>query len=319
MLGRRSSLDAMEEEIKNQIEDLPSFATELRHHRAYKGLDPSQMIFTGSGDSFATAQFAQALSKGRAIATDPHELYLNPDGTRGKTLFLVSVGGRTITNIKLARKVRRLAKKRVAITANPTSPLAIACDDIIPLRYGSSGILTSGSGGFTSSLLAVASLITKLPRMLDLKAMEKNAAEWAREAKLARGGAYAFIGSGIGYALAAYGSFKIHEVLGLMAEYQYPEQFGHAQLFSIRKTSDNVVCIALGPDRKTAELFRALSRNGLRAHLIGSENSDPVSAGLEVAFHLQHLALGLARKMRLRECAFLMDRKRLRLSSRLIY
>ncbi len=128
-----------------------------------------------------------------------------------------------------------------------------------------------------------------------------------------------FIGSGIGYALAAYCSFKIHEVLGLKAEYQYPEQFGHAQLFSIRKTNDNVICIALGPDRKTAEMFRALFRNGFRAHLIENENSDPVSAGLEVAFHMQHLALGLARKMRLRECAFLIDKKRLGLSSRLIY
>ncbi len=319
ILGRRSSLDAMGEEIENQIGDLPAFANELRRHRGYKGLDPSRMIFTGSGDSFAAAQFAQALSRGRAIATDPYELYLNLDRTRGKTLFLVSVGGRSITNVKLARQVRRLAEKRVAITANPTSPVAKACDDIIPLRYRSSGILTSGSVGFTSSLLAVASLTARLPRVLDLKAMEKRAAEWWKEVKSARGGPYVFIGSGIGYALAAYGSFKIHEVLGLRAEYQYSEQFGHAQLFSIRKTSDNVICIALGSDGKTAEIFRALFRDGFRAHLIGSENSDPVSAGLEVAFHMQHLALGLARKMRLRECAFLMDKKRLRLSSRLIY
>ncbi len=314
-----SSLDAMEEEVHNQIEDVPTFAKELRYLSPHVNLDPSKMIFTGSGDSFAAALFAQAISKGRAIAADPYELYLAPDRVQGKILFLTSVSGRTRTNIKLARRVKGLAEKRVAITANPASPLAKECDDIVQLRYRGREILTAGTVSFATSLLAVASLIGELPISLELGDVEKRATQWAEKVTRARSEEFLFIGSGIGYAIAAYGAFKIHEVLGFKAEYQYPEQVGHSQLFSIRKKRDNIICIGLGQDTNTKKAFRALSRNGFRAYLVRGVSSSPVLAALDAAVHVQLLALGLARRLGLRECSFLSDHALLSLSSQLIY
>ncbi len=319
-LSRKSSLEAMEEEIHNQVENLPAFASELREDRRFRHLDPSHIIFTGSGDSFASSLFAHYLSGMQAFAGDPFELQLYPRATKNKTLFITSVSGRTRTNIQVAKKVKGIAKKRVAITANPSSALAKECgDDVILLRYRSSGILTSGTVSFSASLLAVASLIRQLPKLDSLSIMERRAAEWARRLRVHPRGKFLFIGSGTGYSLAMYAAFKIHEVLGLPAQYQHTEQLGHSQLFSLQEKSDNLLFLSPSSDKKTSEVFRVLSKSGFNAYLVKSDRRDPILAALQVTFCLQHMALNLGRKMGLQDCAFLTDKKRLALSSRLIY
>jgi fructoselysine-6-P-deglycase FrlB-like protein len=314
-----ASLGAMDQEIHNQVEDLPAFASELGKDHRFRHLDPSRMIFTGSGDSFASSLFAHYLSQMQAFAADPFELQLYPRVTKNKTLFIISVSGKTKTNIRLARKVKRVAKKRVAITANPKSPLAKECDDLIQLRYRSPGVLTSGTASFSATLVAVASLIRRLPKLDSLPIMERRAAEWARRRRVHPRGEFLFVGSGTGYSLAMYAAFKIHEVLGLPAQYQHTEQLGHSQLFSLKENQDNLFFLAPSLAEKTSEVFRVLSKTGFNAYLLKSDRRDPILTALQVMFCLQHLALNLGRKTGLQECAFVTDRRRLALSSRLIY
>lgn len=316
---RKSSLDAMEEEIRNQVEDLPAFASELDRDHRFRHLDLSSMVFTGSGDSFATSLFAHYLSGMRAFASDPFELQLYPRVTRNKTLFITSISGRTRTNIQLSRKVRGIAKNRVAITATPESPIAKECDDVIRLRYRRSGILSSGTASFSTSLLAVASLIGRLPKLDSLPTMDRRGAEWARSLRVHPRGDFLFIGSGTGYALAMYAAFKIHEVLGIPAQYQHTEQLGHSQIFSLQEKSDNLFFLAPSSDQKTSEVSRVLSQGGFHANLLKGATRDPILSALQVTFCIQRLALNLGRKMELKECAFLKAKKRLALSSRLIY
>jgi fructoselysine-6-P-deglycase FrlB-like protein len=318
-LSKTSSLDAMEQGIRNQVEDLPSFARKLVRDDRFRNLDPSRMIFTGSGDSFASSLFAHYLSKMQAFASDPFEVQLYPQVTNNKTVFITSVSGKTRTNIHLAQKVKGIAKKRVAITANPESLLAKECDDVIQLRYRSPGVLTSGTASFSASLLAVASLIRRLPKLDSLGIMERREADRARLLLVHPRGEFLFVGSGTGYALAVYAAFKIHEVLGLPAQYQHSEQLGHSRLFSLKENEDNLFFLAPSSDEKTSEVFRFLSKNGFNAHLLKSNARDPILAALQVMFYVQHLALYLGRKMGLQEFAFLTNKKRLAMSNRLIY
>jgi glutamine---fructose-6-phosphate transaminase (isomerizing) len=314
-----ASLKAMHQEIHNQVEDLPSFARVLAKYDESRHFDPSRMIFTGSGDSLASSLFAHYLSEMQAFAADPFELQLHPGVTTNKTLFITSVSGKTRTNILLAKGVKRLAKKRVVITANPESPLAKECDETIRLQYRDTGVLTAGTASFSASLLAAASLIRQLPKLDSLRTMEKRAAEWARRSWVRPRGEFLFIGSGTGYALAMYAAFKIHEVLGLPAHYQHTEQLGHSQLFSLKEKRDNLFFLDPSSDKKTSEVYRALSKSGFNACLLKSDGRDPILGALQVMFSVQHLALNLGRKMGLQECAFLRDKKRLALSSQLIY
>jgi fructoselysine-6-P-deglycase FrlB-like protein len=311
-----SSLDAMEKEIENQIEDLPKYAHQLDHN--YQRSVPSHLIFTGAGDSFAAALFTHYLSNGKARAYDPYDLQLYPNLTRDKLLFLTSVSGRTRANILLARRTKRLAKRRIAVTADQQSPLAKECDDTIQLSYRASEVLTSGTASFTTSLLALASTITSLPKLASLEELNVRASNWAKHVKSLRHSGFMFAGSGIGYALSAYGAFKIHEVLGQPADYQQTEQVGHSKLFSLRRT-DNIVCTGTRNDQKTRQLSNSLSASGFRSHLLNLNAENPIIGALQAAFTFQHLAVSLAITRGLRECHFLSDENRLQLSNRLIY
>ena len=315
--SRSSSLDVMEEQLRGQVEELRFFANEIGAQGGHLQR-PSDLIFTGSGDSFACSLFASYLSKGLARAADPYELQQYPEMALGKSVFLTSVSGRTRANLQLARQIKGLARKRVAVTANPASVLANECDDIIRLPNGLLGPVTSGTVSFTTSLLALASRIRTLPRLSDLDKAEARAKEWARRLRINPREGFIFVGSGTGYALSAYGAFKVHEVLGQPADYVQTEQLGHSKLFSLH-ASDNIVCLASRQDRKTADVSQALSKNGFHSDLLDIRGRDPVVAGLEAAFSFQHLALGLARARTLKEVVFLLDKKKLRLSSSLIY
>jgi fructoselysine-6-P-deglycase FrlB-like protein len=306
----------MEEEISNQARDLPGFASQLRQKHLPK-LKGSSLVFVGSGDSYATAVFAQELSLGEAVASDPYELLTNISRIRGKNLVIISVSGRTKTNIELARKAKGISST-LAITANPESPLATECDETLHLQYRTTGILTSGTISFTTSLLACALLLRSLPRTVQVRTAPIDAARLAANLKQAGKGAFVFIGSGVNYALALYGAAKINEVLGAKAEATYPEQLGHAKLFTMDKKRDIIVCISSGRDKamKTHEL---LQKSGFRSSVLTFPDSSTVNESLRFAIYLQRLAVSLARRKGLKECAFLSDKSRLNLSNRMIY
>jgi len=313
-----SSLDVMREEIDYQIEDLPLFSAELIRRAEIRKYDPSKIVFTGSGDSYSSSLFAHYLSGGLATVSDPYELYRFPRNSKDKTVFITSITGRTIANVQLGRRLRIIARRRIAVTANPTSKLAQACDEIIPLKYRTRGILTSGTTSFTSSLVALAAQIQPPTILGQLDNAMKRASRWARQVKLGSRRRFVFVGSGIGHAIGAYGAFKIQEVLGMPADYQHTEQLGHSQLFSLDK-SVMIICVVIGRDEKTNALCRALRKSGFGAFMLEVNSTNTILSALEASFAVQHLALGLARDRGQIECTFLSDDKLLNLSSRLIY
>jgi glucosamine 6-phosphate synthetase-like amidotransferase/phosphosugar isomerase protein len=136
--------------------------------------------------------------------------------------------------------------------------------------------------------------------------------------KQAGKGAFVFTGSGVNYALSLYGAAKINEVLGAKAEAAHPEQLGHSKLFAIDKKRDCVVSISSGRD-KAKETHQLLARDGFQSSILTFPDSSTVNGSLRVAIYLQRLALCLAKRKGLKECAFLSDTSRLNLSNRMIY
>jgi glucosamine 6-phosphate synthetase-like amidotransferase/phosphosugar isomerase protein len=145
-----------------------------------------------------------------------------------------------------------------------------------------------------------------------------DTARLAANLKQAGEGTFVFIGSGVNYALSLYGAAKINEVLGAKAEAAYPEQLGHAKLFTIDKEHDVIVCISSGRDKakRTHELLR---KDGFQSSILAFPASHVVNRSLRTAIYLQQLALSLARRRGIEECAFLSDKSRLNLSNRMIY
>jgi glucosamine 6-phosphate synthetase-like amidotransferase/phosphosugar isomerase protein len=131
-------------------------------------------------------------------------------------------------------------------------------------------------------------------------------------------GSFLFTGSGVNYALSVYGAAKINEVLSTKAEAIYPEQLGHAKLFTMDKKRDVIVCISSGRD-KTIKMHELLRKDGFQSSILAVPANHAVNRSLKIAIYLQRLALSLAKRKRIKECAFLKDKKRLKLSNRMIY
>jgi fructoselysine-6-P-deglycase FrlB-like protein len=307
----------MEEEIGYQEQDLPKFASQLRE-KPFRIPGPSHLVFTGSGDSYAAAVFGQELSQGRAMGFDPYELLSKVDRLQGKTLVIVSISGKTKTNLELSRKAKGIATERIAITADASSKLAKECDRIVRLEYRKSRIPTSGTTSFTCGLLACAFLLGMLPKTVKIGTAVRKSTRWANSVRSSVKESFLFMGSGLDYAMALYGVAKIHEVIGGRAEAEFPEQLGHAHLFAIDKWHDAIVCIGSGLD-KALQVGKVLARSGFRAYPLNVQGQDPVLNCLRIAVYLQQLVLKQARRRGLRECAFISDRRRLDLSSSLIY
>jgi len=127
-----STIAAVEKEIKLQ----PSFVQNFVSQKQLAIPTQKQTIFCGTGDSFVSAQLAEVFSDFRARALDPLDLLKNKKLVKNKNLYLISISGNTISNIKLAK----VSKNTTAITANPQSRLTCACKKLILLDYPNSGI-----------------------------------------------------------------------------------------------------------------------------------------------------------------------------------
>src|SRR5712692_6512233 len=108
-----SQLRHISEEVERQPKALNRFA------RSKMPKAPEGSIFVGAGDSYAAALAGFYASKGGCMGLDPYTVATDPEITKGREVFFISVSGRTSSNLLAARRVRRLAKKTTALTAVP--------------------------------------------------------------------------------------------------------------------------------------------------------------------------------------------------------
>jgi len=311
----------MSEEIKYQIDDLPAYNTYLG------SLDPppdseragTNCIFIGAGDSLAAAKAAEYVSGFRARALDPYDLLLNPGIAEGRHLFVISVSGRTRTNIEAARAARGIAKRITAITSDAQSILAKTCDDLIELNFRKTGELTPGTVSFTTTLLACYSRVRKPPPIPDLTSVFDRCARWSDTVEPPAQGTVFIVGTGLSYCMAMYGAAKMYEVLGWKSQYQATEQFSHMELFSLDEGDAVLLIPDSRYDGKMAQLETLLAGGGWNVAKISLIDGDEVVHSIQTAMHLQVLVWRTALRLGLEECSFKRKEQHLRISDTMIY
>ena len=312
------SIAAMRWEIENQPENLEHIIRQLANN-PIRIPSHRQIMFTGSGDSWAAAMFASELDNKTALADDPAELLAKIQQAQHKRIVIISTSGRTRANVELAKRARTHRIKTIAVTSDPASLLAEMCDESMILDYNKASGLTSGTISFTASLLACAKLLRRLPSDFEYGSALSNPEEWARSVHVPALGKCVLVGSGVDRAIAEYGACKIQEVLGSTAIGTYPEQVGHALLFSLNRSIDTIVCIDTIGSTKTRTLYKELLTAGYRVIRLFLGGQGSVKQSLVACFHLQYLALLNAERNGKKECAFLRDKHLLELSNKLIY
>jgi fructoselysine-6-P-deglycase FrlB-like protein len=311
----------MGEEIKYQIHDLPAYSRYLRSLDAPPDLERtgSNCVFVGAGDSFAAAKAAEYLSGFHARALDPYDLLLKPATVEGKHLFVISVSGRTRTNIEAAEAAHGIARRVTAITSDVHSALAEACDDAIELRFRKTGTGTPGTVSFTTSLLACYSRVRELPVIPDLRKVFDGCVKWSDTIELPTTGTVFMVGTGLSYCMAIYGAAKIFEVLGSKSQYQATEQFSHMELFSLSEGDFVLLVPASRDDRKAAELEGLLSGGGWNVAKTNLIEGDEGVHSILTSMQLQVLVWRTALRLGLEECSFKKKEKHLRISDKMIY
>jgi fructoselysine-6-P-deglycase FrlB-like protein len=266
-------------------------------------------IFCGTGDSFVSAQLGEAFSDFRVKALDPLDISKYNRLLKNNHLYLISISGNTISNIKLARQ----SKFSTAITANPTSKLAKTCHDVIPLKFKNTGIQTAGSISFLASALTCISLVTRF-KMPDYVKLYKTASI-VSQMKI-KGRIYV-LGNLYSYPVSMFFAAKLQEIFGLDVRYERIEQFSHMGLFSSNK--GDTVLIFEKRNKHNEKLAREIKKCGLEPVIIDPPTNDPLGQVIFFIFVSELLSLHLSKIKNKKECYFVENKKLRNASSSMIY
>ena len=301
-----STIAAFEKEIKLQ----PSFVQNFVSQKQLAIPTQKQTIFCGTGDSFVSAQLAEVFSDFRACALDPLDLLKNKKLVKNKNLYLISISGNTISNIKLAK----VSKNTTAITANPQSRLAGACKKLILLDYPNSGIFTAGSISFLASALTCISLVSKV-KIRNAFRLYDNAETESVKVKLK--GKIFLLGNIHTFPVAMFGAAKLYEVGGLDAHYERIEQFSHTGMFSAKR-GDTVVILE-EKNKFNSKLASSLKNYGLHVVQLQPNTKNIQETVLFFIFVSEIIALYHAKKKNQKDCFFVTAKKLREASSSMIY
>lgn len=316
--GVPTSLDVMESDIARE----PRAVSEFSPPPALEAGSQRRAVFCGSGDSLAACMLAEAFSRHGARAADPLDLLKFPAGpAEGADLYVVSVSGRTISNVRAAGEAAaRAGSTATAITSRPGSALAAACGRTIPLRMGNTDAVTAGTISFVDAALTCISLAGGYEECDAQALFDEAAGAAARFPALGGRGAVTFLGNRMTYPLAMYAAAKMAEVLGADARYERIEQFSHMGLFSSRPGDTAVVFEEEGEHGEA--LASSLEGAGLQVARAGGGLGGAggrLAQALYLAFLAQMVPLRMARAEGRTECHFLADGAQLEASNRMIY
>ena len=300
-----NTIEAYESEIRSQPEFLRSFKMQEPIPEDIQ----AECVFSGSGDSLASAMLAESFSAGRVRAMDPLDLYRSRALVQSRRPYIVSISGETVAGVKAAR----LAGNATAITAKPQGRLARAAGSTILLDFPGSGVFTAGSVSFLASALTCVSLVRRF-RMPDPAALFSKAESDAADARMS--GRHYILGGMAAYPIAMYCAAKFYETAGLGAHYCRTEQFSHMELFSACR-GDTVVML----DKKS-KYGQSLSE-GLRGAGINVVSPDIPSGDIPAmiyrTFLSQLLSLRQAKAEGRNECHFVTARDMRGISNTMIY
>jgi len=273
-------------------------------------------IFVGAGDSYSAAMAGFYASNGSCIAIDPYHLASKPEIAKGADIFLISVSGRTASNLAAARKVRGLARRTIAITSDEESKLAGLVDEVVrlPMRYLPR---TPGLLSYSLSLLAVVS-IAGSRKKCDFQGALRSALMDEGNIRWGEGTTY-FLGNSLAYPVAMYAAAKTYEFFGAKAHPQLLEEFSHLELFSLGPSDVVNVFSDFDPLGSASRLAKALARQGYESHGIPSRRGRETEQLFHAVFASQLSVLRRAGEMRLSKPNFLTAKGELAVSDSMIY
>jgi glucosamine--fructose-6-phosphate aminotransferase (isomerizing) len=210
-----------------------------------KAAPPCFAVTCARGSSDSAAMFAKYLFEIRlglvtaSVGPSVRSIYGGRPQVADALFLTISQSGRSPDLIRLAEAAREGGALTVALTNDPASPLAAACEVVLPLHAGPE-----------KSVAATKSYIASLAALLQLLAMWSEDAELVRAVErlpddladalsrdwrsavptLAETRSLYVVGRGAGYAAAQEAALKLKETCGLHAEAMSAAEIMHGPL-----------------------------------------------------------------------------------------
>ena len=275
---------------------------------------PGRTLVTGAGDCLAAAELSRALHPDRALEALPvlEASTLAPGLGADDLLLALSVSGRTPRVIEAAGRARAAGARVVAVTDDPTAPLASHAHEVWPIgaspveSLSESSYATSDARQYVGYHHDVAQTKTFLATLLTLAraAGTLEDAAWERLAgtvaalcephfhgrirtaatQWARAGQAFVLGTGTALPLARFGAYKLLEC-NRTAQFSDPEEYCHTHYF-VTRPRDAVVFLLADPEaRRRASEIAPVLRELFDAHLIVLRSDDvaPLHAAFDVS------------------------------------
>ena len=157
-------------------------------------------VITGSGD-YVASLIAMYVSGYKTTCCHPMDIVLNPAIVRNRKVYLVSVSGATKATIRAAKVANKSALKTIAITTRAESPPQKALTSSFQSDTEGPNIPTSGTIGFTASMLCCLSLVCKVKVNTVKKIYYESIAlaDYLTNYKIKKSSSYMILGNGIVY------------------------------------------------------------------------------------------------------------------------
>jgi glutamine---fructose-6-phosphate transaminase (isomerizing) len=267
--------------------------------RAWEGCAYALVAARGSSDNAARFfQYLAGQELGLLVALAAPSLYetRRAIGLSGAGVMAISQSGRTPGMSEVVAHARDQGRPTVAVTNDPTSPLARRCDVVIDLAVGPERAIAS-SKTFSATCQTLAQVVSALRRdPLDgLESLPDDAdaaAEWALSFPwpldlLGAPGGLTVVGHGVGYAAAAEISLKIREVSGIRAEAFAASDYVHGPIGADGTRSTLLLVVT---DEVTDELASSVVRDcegrGMATVVLRPPGRVGVSADREIVLPL---------------------------------
>ena len=306
-----SSINSVEEEVLSQPDTLDK---EIRRPVPER-LAPGTVI-VGAGDSYAAGVCASQLASLRFPVSDPLSL-LDMRDLGERDLCIVSVSGRTRTNIEVAKMARRTGRAVTVVSSFRDSPLACLADRVIELPFRPAP-KSPGMLSFSLTLLALLRMTSPQFRC-DFQRALSVAGNPSRSFRVSERGTTFILANWASYGVAVYGSAKVYEVLGSKAQPEELEQFGHMEIFSLTKQDSVNVISGLGSRKAALRLHRQLGEHGFSSSEVRMNRGNISERLFASVFALQLAVLREAKRLGLKRPAFLGSRAALAVSDSVIY
>jgi len=315
MLNIMNSIETMNLEIGLQSNYLPSLQLPTLRN-------PENCIFVGNGDSYVAGLISTYVSGFQSITLNPLDVISLSKIDEGREVFFVSISGKTSTNIRAASILNARGIHTTAITANSKSPLANTCKDLITINIPTSTQATAGTLSFTAATVICLSLVSDVETKLipniyrDCQKMMQEYNDIEFKPHL-----YFFLGNDFLFPCAIYGKLKIMEIFGFHSDAVPIDEFFHAPIFGAN-VEDTIFLLEKNEIESTewyTKIRKMLSEVGLASISIKCGDSSVFEIILYSIFLQQSIFAKQAEKLKLKECSFLLNKKSLSVSSKVIY